>query len=59
MAIIQDGSAFFINCAVGENYQQRRRDGEHWRAEEDIEQIGIIQQELVDLLGTVINKVHP
>ena len=34
------------------------KDGEHWRAGEEIEQIGIIQQEVVDLLGAVINKVR-
>jgi hypothetical protein len=33
-------------------------DGEHWRAGEEIEQIGIIQQDMVDLLGAVINKVR-
>jgi len=33
-------------------------DGRHWRAGEEIEQIGIIQQEVVDLLGTVISKVQ-
>jgi len=32
--------------------------GEHWRAGQEIEQIGIIQQEVVDLLGVVINKVR-
>ncbi len=32
--------------------------GEHWRAGEEIEQIGIIQQEVVDLLGAVIKKVR-
>jgi hypothetical protein len=34
------------------------KDGAHWRAGEEIEQIGVIQQDLVDLLGSVINKVH-
>jgi len=34
------------------------REGAHWRAGEEIEQIGVIQQELVDLLGTVINEVR-
>lgn len=34
------------------------KDKEHWRAGEEIEQIGIIQQEVVDLLGTVISKVR-
>ena len=34
------------------------KEGEHWRAGEEIEQIGIIQQEVVDLLGAVINKVR-
>ena len=34
------------------------KEREHWRAGEEIEQIGIIQQEVVDLLGAVINKVR-
>ena len=34
------------------------KDRGHWRAGEEIEQIGIIQQEVVDLLGAVINKVR-
>ena len=34
------------------------KEGEHWRAGEEIEQIGVIQQEVVDLLGAVINKVR-
>ena len=34
------------------------KEGSHWRAGEEIEQIGIIQQEVVDLLGDVINKVR-
>lgn len=34
------------------------KEGGHWRAGEEIEQIGVIQQELVDLLGEVINNVR-
>ena len=34
------------------------KEGNHWRAGEEIEQIGIPQQEVVDLLGAVINKVR-
>ena len=34
------------------------KEGEHWRAGEEIEQIGVIKQEVVDLLGAVINKVR-
>ena len=34
------------------------KEGGHWRAGEEIEQIGIIQQEVVDLLGAVIGKVR-
>lgn len=34
------------------------KEGEHWRAGEEIEQIGIPQQEVVDLLGAVISKVR-
>ncbi len=32
--------------------------GEQWRAGEEIEQIGHIQQEVVDLLGVVIKQVR-
>ena len=34
------------------------KEGKHWRAGEEIEQIGVIQQEVVDLLGEVISKVR-
>lgn len=34
------------------------REGEHWRAGDEVEQIGIIQQEVVDLLGEVIRRVR-
>ena len=34
------------------------KEGGHWRAGDEIEQIGIPQQEVVDLLGAVINKVR-
>jgi len=33
-------------------------DRQHWRAGDEVEQIGIIQQEVVDLLGAVINQVR-
>ena len=34
------------------------KEGQHWRAGEEVEQIGIIQQDVVDLLGAVISKVR-
>ncbi|MDB5221540.1 MAG: hypothetical protein JWN83_207 [Chitinophagaceae bacterium] len=34
------------------------KEGEHWRAGEEVEQIGIIQQDVVDLLGAVISRVR-
>jgi len=34
------------------------KEGEHWRAGDEIEQIGVIQQEVVDLLGSVIREVR-
>jgi len=34
------------------------REGEHWRTGDEIEQIGVIQQEVVDLLGEVIGEVR-
>jgi hypothetical protein len=36
----------------------KEKDGEHWRAGNEIEQIGIISQEVVDLLAAVIKEVH-
>ena len=33
--------------------------GEHWKAGQEIEQIGIIQQEVVDVLGALIKQVRP
>lgn len=34
------------------------KEGAQWRAGDEIEQIGIIQQEVVDMLGVVVNKVR-
>lgn len=34
------------------------RNGAQWRAGDEIEQIGCIQQEVVDLLGSVITQVR-
>jgi len=34
------------------------REGNHWRAGDEIEQIGMIQQEVVDVLATVIGRVR-
>ena len=34
------------------------QEGGHWRAGQEVEQIGIIQQDVVDLLGSVISKVR-
>jgi hypothetical protein len=34
------------------------KEKEHWRAGEEVEQIGVIQQEVVDLLGAIISKVR-
>src|SRR5262245_25929545 len=34
------------------------KEGNHWRAGEEIEQIGVIHQAVVDLLGEAINRVR-
>jgi hypothetical protein len=34
------------------------KEGQHWRAGQEIEQIGVIQQEVVDLLATAIVQVR-
>jgi hypothetical protein len=33
------------------------KEGNHWRAGDEIEQIGMVKQEIVDLLGQAIQKV--
>jgi hypothetical protein len=35
------------------------KDGNHWRAGDEIEQIGVISQDVVDLLAEVIREVRP
>ena len=32
--------------------------GEHWKVGDEVEQIGIVQQDVVDLLGTVISQAR-
>jgi len=34
------------------------REGNHWRAGDEVEQIGVPNQEVVDLLGSVIKEVR-
>ena len=34
------------------------KQGNHWRAGDEVEQIGVIQQGVVDLLGAVISEVR-
>ena len=34
------------------------KEHDHWRAGEEVEQIGVIQQAIVDLLGQTIDKVR-
>jgi len=34
------------------------KEGEHWRAGGEVEQIGVIQQQIVDLLAGVIGEVR-
>jgi hypothetical protein len=34
------------------------QEGKRWKAGEEVEQIGVIQQEVVDLLGEVIGQVR-
>lgn len=34
------------------------KEGEQWKAGKEIEQIGVVEQEIVDLLGSVVNEVR-
>ncbi|MBV9962777.1 MAG: hypothetical protein JO072_11060 [Parafilimonas sp.] len=36
----------------------KNKDGEHWRTGDEVEQVGVISQEVVDLLAAVIKQVH-
>ncbi|HVX26146.1 MAG TPA: hypothetical protein VHB70_07375 [Parafilimonas sp.] len=36
----------------------KEKDGEHWRAGDEIEQIGVISQDVVDVLAAVIKEVQ-
>ena len=47
-----------LQSGIGTKRLTLIKDKEHWRAGDEIEQIGIIQQEVVDLLGAVINTVR-
>ena len=47
-----------LQSGKGTNRLTLLRTGEQWRTGDEIEQIGRIQQEVVDLLGTVITQVR-
>ena len=47
-----------LQSGRGTNRLTLLRSGEHWRTGDEIEQIGRIQQEVVDLLGSVITQVR-
>lgn len=47
-----------LQSGVGTKRLTLVKRGEHWRAGEEIEQIGRVQQEVVDLLGAVIKQVR-
>lgn len=47
-----------LQSGKGTNRLTLIKEGNHWRAGEEVEQIGVIQQEVVDLLGAVISKVQ-
>ena len=48
-----------LQSGKGTNRFTLLRNGDQWKAGNEIEQIGTIQQEVIDLLGTVINQVRP
>ena len=47
-----------LQSAKGTQRLTLLKEGGHWRAGEEVEQIGIIQQEVVDLLGVIISQVR-
>jgi hypothetical protein len=47
-----------LQCGKGTQRLTLVRNGEQWRAGDEVEQIGCIQQEVVDMLGSIINQVR-
>ena len=47
-----------LQSGKGTQHLRLIKDGEHWSAGEEIEQIGIIPQDLVDVLAAVIKQVR-
>jgi hypothetical protein len=48
-----------LQSGKGTNRFTLLRNGDQWKAGNEIEQIGTIQQEVIDLLGSVIKQVRP
>ena len=47
-----------LQSGKGTNRLTLVREGDHWRAGDEIEQVGIVQQEVVDKLAEVIRQVR-
>ena len=47
-----------LQSAKGTQRLTLLKEGQHWRAGDEVEQIGVIQQDVVDLLGAVVNRVR-
>ena len=47
-----------LQSAKGTKRLTLLKEGQQWRAGDEVEQIGVIQQDVVDLLGAVVNKVR-
>ena len=47
-----------LQSAKGTQRLTLLKEGLHWRAGDEVEQIGVIQQDVVDLLGAVVNRVR-
>ena len=47
-----------LQSGIGTQRLTLVKDGDHWRAGDEVEQIGVIRQEVVDLLGEAIKQVR-
>ena len=47
-----------LQSGIGTQRLTLVKDGDHWRAGEEVEQIGVIQEGVVDLLGEAIKQVR-
>lgn len=47
-----------LQSGIGTQRLTLIKEGQQWRAGNEIEQIGVIPQDVVDVLGSLVDKIH-